>query len=63
LGQSKAKIVSALLHKLNDAKFMEELPEAMLKSNLAFFSQFPLVIAIQVKLQISVVLKVISFCI
>jgi hypothetical protein len=41
LGQTKAKIVSALLHKLNDvidANFVEELLEALLESNLAFFS-------------------------
>jgi amyloid beta precursor protein binding protein 1 len=66
LGQSKAKTVSALLHELNDAvdaKFMEEMPEALLESNPAFFSRFTLVIATQVKLQMSVVLRVLSFCI
>jgi amyloid beta precursor protein binding protein 1 len=39
-----------LLHELNDAvdaKFIEELPEALLESNPAFFSQFTLVIATQ----------------
>jgi amyloid beta precursor protein binding protein 1 len=58
--------VSALLHELNDAvdaKFMEEMPEALLESNPAFFSRFTLVIATQVKLQMSVVLRVLSFCI
>jgi amyloid beta precursor protein binding protein 1 len=66
LGQSKAKTVSAFLHELNDAvgaKFVEELPEALLESNPAFFSQFTLVIATQVKLQMSVVLRVLFFCI
>jgi amyloid beta precursor protein binding protein 1 len=66
LGQSKAKTVSALLHELNDAvdaKFMEELPEALLESNPAFFPQFTLVIATQVKLQMSAVPRVLSFCI
>jgi hypothetical protein len=40
MGQSKAKTVFALLHKLNDAvdaNFVEELPKALLESNLAFF--------------------------
>jgi amyloid beta precursor protein binding protein 1 len=40
MGQSKAKIVFVLLHKLNDvvdANFVEESPKAVLESNLAFF--------------------------
>jgi hypothetical protein len=40
MGQSKAKIIFVLLHKLNDridANFMEELPKALLEYNLAFF--------------------------
>jgi hypothetical protein len=47
LRQSKAKFVFALFHELNDAidtKLVEELLEFMLEFNLAFFSQFVLVI-------------------
>jgi hypothetical protein len=53
-----------LLHEFNDvidAKFVEELLEVLLESNLAFFSQFVLMIATQVKIQMSVVLKCFPF--
>lgn len=51
LGASRAKAVSALLQELNDtvdAQFVEESPEALLKSNPRFFGDFTLVIATQV---------------
>ncbi|PON83835.1 NEDD8-activating enzyme E1 regulatory subunit APP-BP [Trema orientale] len=50
VGQSKAKCVCAFLQELNDAvkaKFIEEHPEALIKTNPSFFSQFTLVIATQ----------------
>jgi hypothetical protein len=64
--QSKAKTVFVLLHKLNDAvdaNFMEELLEVLLESNLAFLYCFTIVIATHVKLQMLVMLKILSFCI
>lgn len=51
LGQSKAKCACAFLQELNDAvkaKFIEELPDALIETNPSFFSQFTLVIATQV---------------
>lgn len=56
MGQSKAKSVCALLQELNEsvvAKFVEESPEALLKSNPTFFAQFTLVIATQVTVYLS----------
>ncbi|CAM6089778.1 unnamed protein product [Calypogeia fissa] len=50
LGRRKASTVSALMHELNEtvtAKFMEESPETLIKSNPAFFAQFTMVIATQ----------------
>ncbi|KAK4845131.1 hypothetical protein QYF36_001246 [Acer negundo] len=50
LGESKAKSVCAFLQELNDAvkaKFIEEYPEALIKTNPSFFSQFTLVVATQ----------------
>eukprot|EP00250_Pteridium_aquilinum_P009703 c18873_g1_i2 orf=127-1713(+) len=52
IGLSKAKTVCAFLQELNDtveAKFVEELAEALLDSNPEFFSQFTIVIATQMK--------------
>lgn len=51
VGQSKAKCVCAFLQELNDAvkaKFIEENPEELIKTNPSFFSQFTLVVATQV---------------
>lgn len=51
VGQSKAKCVCSFLQELNDAvkaKFIEENPEELIKTNPAFFSQFTLVVATQV---------------
>lgn len=51
LGRRKASTVSALMQELNEtvtAKFVEESPETMIKSNPAFFAQFTMVIATQV---------------
>ena len=53
----------AFLQELNDAvgaKFVEESPEALLETNLAFFSQFSLIIATQ--LAENVVLKLDRIC-
>ncbi|KAK0588643.1 hypothetical protein LWI29_003601 [Acer saccharum] len=50
VGESKAKSVCAFLQELNDAvkaKFIEEYPEALIKTNPSFFSQFTLVVATQ----------------
>ncbi|XP_057955704.1 NEDD8-activating enzyme E1 regulatory subunit AXR1-like [Malania oleifera] len=50
VGQSKAKCVCAFLQELNEAvkaKFIEEYPEALIKTNPSFFSQFTLVVATQ----------------
>lgn len=51
VGQSKAKCVCSFLQELNDAvkaKFIEENPEELIKTNPSFFSQFTLVVATQV---------------
>lgn len=51
IGQSKAKCVCSFLQELNDAvkaKFIEENPEELIKTNPSFFSQFTLVVATQV---------------
>ncbi|CAI0550644.1 unnamed protein product [Linum tenue] len=48
VGQSKAKIVCTFLQELNDAvkaKFIEEYPKALIKTNPSFFSQLTLVVA------------------
>ncbi|XP_055833073.1 NEDD8-activating enzyme E1 regulatory subunit AXR1-like isoform X2 [Solanum dulcamara] len=50
VGESKAKCVCAFLQELNDAvkaKFIEDCPEELIETNPSFFSQFTLVIAIQ----------------
>lgn len=50
VGQSKAKCVCSFLQELNDAvkaKFIEENPEELIKTNPSFFSQFTLVVATQ----------------
>ncbi|KAK2649758.1 hypothetical protein Ddye_017247 [Dipteronia dyeriana] len=50
VGESKAKSVCAFLQELNDAvkaKFIEEYPETLIKTNPSFFSQFTLVVATQ----------------
>ncbi|XP_010543012.1 PREDICTED: NEDD8-activating enzyme E1 regulatory subunit AXR1 isoform X2 [Tarenaya hassleriana] len=50
VGQSKAKCACAFLQELNDAvkaKFIEEHPETLIRTNPSFFSQFTLVVATQ----------------
>ncbi|GAX80293.1 hypothetical protein CEUSTIGMA_g7731.t1 [Chlamydomonas eustigma] len=51
LGESRAKVVTALLQELNESvagSYVEEDPSTLMSSNPAFFSNFTLVIATQV---------------
>ncbi|KAI4986062.1 hypothetical protein ZWY2020_018692 [Hordeum vulgare] len=65
LGQSRAKSICSFLQVLNDAvkaKYVEESPATMIDTNPSFFSQFTVVIATQLCLPESSLLKLDSIC-